>query len=222
MEANAQPSFIPHDAGEPARPRRSGGGIGDLFLMLAILVFAASAALAAGVFFYQQYLTTVSNADLAKLNEAEKNFQPALIEELRRLDQRMHSAETLLAKHLAPSAFFIILNTVTAKTISYSSLSIAVDDTIKLEMDGIARSVNSVAFQADILAKEGAYLDPIFSNLSRQKDGVHFHLSTLINPDSINFEALTGGAASALTPLPLQSVAPASAFAPESTSTPAQ
>jgi len=219
MEANAQPSFIPHDAGEPVRPRRSGGGIGDLLLMLAILAFAASAALAVGVFLYQQYLTTASNNNLAKLNEAEKSFQPALIEELQRLDRRMRSAEEILATHLAPSAFFIILNTVTAKTVSYSSLSIAVSDTIKLEMDGIARSVNSVAFQADILAKEGAYQDPIFSNLSRQQDGVHFHLSTLINPDSINFEALTDGAASALTPASMQAVVPVSAFSPTSTST---
>ena len=67
-------------------------------------------------------------------------------------------------------------------------------------MDGIARSVNSVAFQADILAKEAMYQNPIFSNLDRQKDGVHFHLSTFINPDLINFQWLTSGAATALPP----------------------
>src|SRR3989344_4044458 len=209
MEANAQPTFIPHDAGEPARPHRSGGGLGDLLLMLAILAFAASLALAVGVFLYQQYLSTVSANNLARLNDAEKKFQPALVEELERLDKRMHSAEVILRDHLAPSAFFIILNTVTAKTISYSSLNLVVTDRIKLDMDGVARSVNSIAFQADILSKEGAYQNPIFSNLDRQKDGVHFHLSTYINQDPINFEALTGGAASALTPPP--SISPQSA-----------
>lgn len=212
MEANAQPSFIPHDAGIPARPHRSGGGIGDLVLMLAILIFAASAALGVGVFLYQQYLTTAAASNLAKLKKAQEQFQPALITQFERLDQRMHAAEALLGAHLAPSAYFIILDAVTAKTVSYSSLSLVVSDTIKLEMDGVARSVNSVAFQSDLLSKEGAYQNPIFSNLDRQKDGVHFHLSTLINPDSINFQVLTGGGAAQV--LPSVEVAPAAATSP--------
>ena len=205
MDANTGTSFIPHDAGTPARSRRSGGGLADVILMLAILAFAASAALAVGVFLYHQFLSTQANADLAKLASAEKQFQPELVDQLERLDKRMHSASSLLSKHLAPSAFFTILDAVTAKTISYSTLSFLVSDTVKLDMDGVARSVNSVAFQADLLSKEPSFESPIFSNLDRQKDGVHFHLSTLINPDSINFEALTGSVSSVpTTPAPVQ------------------
>jgi len=192
METNAQPTYIPHDAGEPVRPRESGGGIGDLVLMLAILAFAASAALAVGVFLYLQYLSGVAASDLAKLIEAEKKFQPALVEELQRLDRRMNAAEAILGTHLAPSSFFTILNTVTAKTISYSSFELKVADGIELEMDGVGRSVNSIAFQADLLGKDSAYQNPIFSNLDRQKDGVHFHLSASIDPMAINFERLVG------------------------------
>lgn len=220
MDANTQPSFIPHDAGVPNRPRPSGSGLGDLILMLAILAFAASAALAVGIFLYHQYLTSIAASDLAKLKSAEEQFQPALVSQLERLDKRMQSAEAILGEHLAPSAFFTILNAITAKTISFTSLNFVVADSIKLDMDGIARSVNSVAFQADLLAKEATYQNPIFSNLDRQKDGVHFHLSTFINPDSINFNALTSGAASEPAPqaeLPPAAPAPTSPFTASST-----
>ena len=105
---------------------------------------------------------------------------------------RMNAAEAILGTHLAPSSFFTILNTVTAKTISYSSFELKVADGIELEMDGVGRSVNSIAFQADLLGKDSAYQNPIFSNLDRQKDGVHFHLSASIDPMAINFERLVG------------------------------
>lgn len=216
MDANAQPSFIPHDAGTPASTRRRSGGLMDLLLILAILAFAASAALAVGVFLYHQYLSSVAAADLAKLKRAEESFQPALISQLERLDNRMHSAEAILSKHLAPSAFFTVLDAITAKTVSYSSLNITVADRIKLDMDGVAQSVNSVAFQADLLSKDGTYQNPIFSNLDRQKDGVHFHLAALINPDSINFQSLTGGGASSLEASVRESVRESTSTLPQS------
>lgn len=212
MEPTTQPSFIPHDAGTPARPRPAGSGFGDIILMFAILAFAVSAALAVGVFLYVQYLTSVSNADHTKLLEAQKRFEPALVTELQRLDNRINSASAILSTHLAPSVFFVILDAITAKTVSYSSFALSVADDIKLEMDGVARSINSVAFQADLLSKDGAYQNPIFSNLTRDKEGVHFHLSTEINQDALDFESLTNAAAGSLVPQ-TPSLAPAASGA---------
>ena len=50
-------SFIPHDTSvAPPSHRSGGGGLNDLLLLCAIVLFVASVALAIGVFLYGQYL----------------------------------------------------------------------------------------------------------------------------------------------------------------------
>ena len=195
METGIQSSFIPKDAGDAQRSHTRGGGLSDLLLMFAIVAFAASAALAVAVFLYLQFQQSTANSDVAQLKRAEQQFEPKLIGDLTRLDDRMHTAESILNTHVAPSAAFDALDQVTAKTISYASLQIQVSDAhrITLVAHGTARSVNSIAFQADILSKSGVFQNPIFSGLARQKDGFHFDLSALINPSAINYVQLTGG-----------------------------
>lgn len=196
MESNIQSSFIPHDAGKPAKlSRRSEGGLADLALMLGIVAFAASAALAVGVFLYQQYLYSVRASDLTQLKRARDQFQPDLIQQLTRLDDRMQVADVVLGAHVAPSAFFNALNQVTAQTVFFSNLDMKTTDPHKvaIEMSGIGESVNSIAFQANLMSKSGLFSNPIFSNLDRQKDGVHFDLDVVVDPSKINFVTLTGG-----------------------------
>ncbi|HEY4487210.1 MAG TPA: hypothetical protein VI483_00420 [Candidatus Paceibacterota bacterium] len=200
MEPTAQPSFIPHDAGTPQAARRtSAGGLWDLLVILGIVILAASCALAGGVFLYKQYLNSTKNSQLAQLKEANERFDKSLVEKLTRLDNRMDSAEMLLGTHVSPSAFFASLNQVTAKTVSYTNLDVLISDprNIEVKMTGVARSVNSVAFQADILSKSGVFTNPIFSDLDRQRDGVHFALTMAVDASRINFENLINSAISA-------------------------
>lgn len=208
MESNIQSSFIPQDAGKPVSLRRGGSsGLADLTLMLAILAFAASAALSGGVFIYNQYETATASSALSQLQQKEKEFQPQIITQLRRLDNRMQAAQVILASHIAPSVFFDILNQITAKTITYSSLTFDASNPkqIKLELDGSGQSVNSIAFQSNLLEKSGVFQTPIFSNLDHQTDGVHFHLSAFIDSSTLSFEKLT-----ASQPVSVAPVAPAS------------
>lgn len=215
MEPGIQSSFIPHDAGKPLNARRlSEGGISDLIFILAIIALAASCALAGAVFLYQQYLQSTSASDLAQLERARSQFEPALVEQLTRLDDRMLAAESVLNTHIAPSALFNVLNQVTLKTISFSSLDFEASDQhhIQVKMQGVAQSVNSIALQADLLSKSAVFTSPIFSSIDRQRDGVHFALTALVNPAALNFVQLIGGApASAGTAAPSANV-PTSAF----------
>ena len=218
MEPAGQPSFIPHDAGESKAARRSSeGGLWDLLLMLGIVALAVSCALAAGVFVYQQYLKTSINRSLDRLREAREQFDPSLVNQLTRLDNRMQSADDLLATHLAPSAFFSVLDQITAQTVAYQGLEMEVNDPrrITLKMSGVARSVNSIAFQADLLSQSGVFTSPIFSNLDRQKDGVHFSLNSFIDATKINFADLINVAMSAAS-----GATQASPAAPETPSAP--
>jgi Tfp pilus assembly protein PilN len=201
MESGIQSSFIPKDAGKASTSPRfeRSGGLPDLLLLIAIVLFVASCALAGGVFLYQQYLSTSAESKLSQLKSAQEAFDPALIHEITRLDDRMRIADQVLGRHLAPTAIFLALQQATLSTISFTSLTIEASDPaqMKMEMQGIAQSVNSIALEADILSRNGVLTNPIFSGITRQQDGVHFKLEALINPAAINYVALLSGAARA-------------------------
>ncbi|MBV9159047.1 MAG: hypothetical protein JO019_00415 [Candidatus Kaiserbacteria bacterium] len=198
MEGGIQSSFIPKDAGRPtAAPRiERGGGLGDLLLLISIVLFVASAALAGAVFLYQQYLQSSATSKVAQLKRAQQAFEPALIQQLTRLDDRMRAADAILSQHLAPTAFFTVLGQATLTTVSFKTLDLEAGDPkhITIKMQGVAQSVNSIALQADLFSKNGVITSPIFSDISRQPDGVHFNLSAFINPATINYVSLVNGA----------------------------
>lgn len=204
-------SFIPHDTSVARPSGRRSGGLGDLLLLSAIVIFVASAALAVGVFLYGQYLVTENNTKLVQLERAKAGFQPALIQQLTRLDDRMHAADRILAGHIAPSLFFRALEEATLQTVSFQTLDFQASEnqTLAVKMAGIAESVNSIALQADLFSKNGVVTSPIFSNITRQPDGVHFNLSAVINPSAINFAGSGGSTGGAL-----QGVAPPASSSP--------
>jgi hypothetical protein len=228
MAEQATPgSFIPHDTVVTPRARREGGGLNDLLLLLGIVLFVASAALGVAVFLYQQFLQTESTSKVAQLERAKSSFEPSLIQQLTRLDDRMHSADAILGTHIAPSGLFRALEQATLKTVAFQTLDFEAADAqrIAVKMQGIAASVNSIALQADLFSKNGVISSPIFSNIARQFDGVHFNLAAVVNPSAINYAsaaaASTQAAQGELMPtIPTAPEAPASPFdgAPADTS----
>ncbi len=202
-------AFIPHDTVAAVRSVKRAGGLNDLLLLSGIVLFVASAALAVAVFLYQQFLNTESASKLAQLQRAKAAFEPSLIEQLTRLDDRMHAADGLLSAHIAPSAFFRALEQATLTTVSFQTLDLEAADArhITVKMQGIAQSVNSIALQADLFSKNGVITSPIFSGIARQPDGVHFDLSAIVNPNTISYLSL--GQSGSLQPL-TPSVPPAS------------
>jgi len=206
-------SFIPHDTSvSPAASRRGGGGLNDLLLLFAIVIFVASVALAIGVFLYGQYLAKENTAKLAQLERAKASFQPALIQQLTRLDDRMHAADRVLSAHIAPSLFFRALEEATLQTISFQTLDfqVAENQNLTVKMAGVAESVNSIALQADLFSKNGVISSPIFSNIARQSDGVHFNLTAVVDPSAIKYAGGGGspGGAGETTSAPDQGSSP--------------
>jgi hypothetical protein len=214
MESGIQSSFIPQDASRPtAVPRNSNGGSGglaELGLLVSIVLLVASAALAGAVFLYAEYAQTSASSKVAQLQRAKDAFEPSLIAQITRLDDRMHAADTLLAAHTAPVAIFDALQAATLSTVAFSQLSYSGFDAqnMKIKMQGVAQSVNSIALQADLFSKNGVVIDPIFSDITRQSDGVHFTLSAAINPAAINYGQVisnAGAQTAATAPAAIQS-----------------
>ena len=64
---------------------------------------------------------------------------------------------------------------------------------VTVSMTGLAQSVNSVAFQSEVLANGNVIRNPIFSGISRQADGVHFSVVADIDPVSIGYSQIVLG-----------------------------
>lgn len=193
METGIKSSFIPQDATVPRAVRAPGRtGLADLLILISIVFLVASLALAAGVFLYLQYLDTSRTAKLGQLEVARQQFEPSLIQTLTRLDDRMHVASAVLKEHIAPTIFFQLLGQLTLQTVAFSNLTFQGGDAqnMTIAMDGVARSVNSIALQADNLSKSGVITNPLFSNIDRRVDGVHFNLTAVINPTSLNYSQI--------------------------------
>jgi hypothetical protein len=195
METGIQSSFIPHDAGEvKLTPPRIGGsgGFSEFMLLISIVLVVASGALAAGVFVYKQYLTTSTNSKKEQLQRAKDAFDPSLIQQLTRLDDRMHAGSAILSQHIAPTVFLSALSQATLTSVSFKQMSLSNNDqqNINVKLSGIAQSVNSIALQAQVFGKNGVIARPIFSNIGRKPEGVQFDLSFSVNPKALNYQQM--------------------------------
>lgn len=204
MEPGTQ-SFMPHEMPSSAQAlNNQRRGVGDLMALLSIVLVVASIALAAGIFLYGGYLHSSAASKTDQLERAKAAFEPSLINELTRLDDRMRAASEVLGTHIAPTTFFNMLEQTTIQTIAFSSLSFEASDpqNMKIEMDGVAASVNAIALQADLFSRGGMITSPIFSNIDRELDGVHFNLSAQVNPAAISYSQVAAGVAAPPLPQP--------------------
>lgn len=197
MESPINSSFIPTKISLGERPREEyGSDAFDVIVLLGVIALVVAGTMAAGVFLYKQFLTNDLSAKKEQLNKAKKAFQPDLVRDLTRLDERISIAEGVLQSHIAPSAFFEVLNQITLKTIEYKSLEYEYSgDALHVRMKGKAASVNGIAYQARVMSTHPAIKNPIFSINAIGKDGVEFEVELDINPDAVNFAALISAAA---------------------------
>lgn len=193
MESNIRSSFIPQSplVAPVAGPRRGGTGGADLALLIALVLFVASVVLAVGVFLYVQYVKTAAESKLSQLQRAKEAFEPALIAELTRLDDRMKAADEVLALHTTPSDIFHLLQQLTLQTVAFSNFTFRAQNErdVTVTMQGVAQSVNSIALQADLLAKSGLIVNPIFSNINRTVEGVRFDFTSSVNQEKLRYRA---------------------------------
>ncbi len=195
MDQKTHTSFIPKKslatASQSQRTEIAGAksSIGIVFL-ITLIIFIGVLALAIGVFLYQQFLLQNIEKKSASLYRARAAFEPALIEEIGRLDIRMNSAQEILDNHKALSIFFDLLETSTLVSLQFQDLVYKVDEVgkINVSMSGSASSFSSVALQSDIFGENKFIQEPIFSNLNLDNKGnVVFDFSAFIDPRLLSY-----------------------------------
>ena len=191
MDSKIKASFIPDKSlsKRSTKTLTSAGGIGDLLMLLSVVILAAMIALAAGVFLYDRFLASNVVKKEAQLARSREAFDPVLIQNLIRLDNRLNAASDILVRHLAPSEVFALLQSFTLQSISYKSLTynIGEDGIIHISLTGDAQSVNGVALQSSVFGENSAIVNPIFSDLNLTATGVSFDMSAILDPLALQY-----------------------------------
>jgi len=192
MEPQFRTSFVPKKPVETAGRRTVRRAPLSIFFILGLVVFLASVALSLGAFVYQQYLESSISRKAAELEQARAVFEPALIQELTRLDARLETSKNLLNQHTALTRLFAFLESKTLQNVQFRDFrySALPDGKIALSMNGRAVSFSSVALQSDVFGNSEFIQSPIFEDLNvDQLGGVVFNVSAFINPALLSYRA---------------------------------
>jgi hypothetical protein len=121
MDTNFQTSFIPK---KPlAEERVVAPTHTSLYSFIATLIFFASLAAGAGVYFYQASLAKSLTNSQSELAIARNSFEPTRIAMLEVLDRRITDSKQLLAAHVAVSPIFAALEADTLKSVQFTKFS---------------------------------------------------------------------------------------------------
>ena len=200
MEPKFKTSFIPKQAltdqtektsAPVSRPRKSR----SMASVFSFIVLVGAIALSVAVFAYNQYLEQSIAQKSEMLQRAREAFQPALIRELERLDQRIESAEQLLADHTAPSGLFTLLEATTLKSVRFNNLSFRVEgQNVAITLEGAALNFDAVALQSDVFGSNRFIKDPIVSGLDVSTDNlITFNVDATVDSRFLSYTNLLNG-----------------------------
>jgi hypothetical protein len=189
-------SYIPKSPLANNRPSAYTKRNVPILTVVALLVFFAAAALSGGLFVYKKYLGASLEDKKITLDKTRSAFDPALIEELRRLDLRIEHSKKLLANHTAMSILFDILGRATLQNVQYKSFSLSMPEegVTRIKLSGLARTYASVALQSDSFNTTKGIKNPVFSELSLDNFGnVTFSISADLDFDVFRYSNLLVG-----------------------------
>ena len=199
MDPQVRTSFIPKKPIESGQPSRRSGGMG-IFFFVSMVLFLGSIALAGGAFAYEKYLAQSITSKSDQLDRARAAFEPATIQDLMRLDDRLHYSKQIINTHVAPSTIFDLLSASTLTSVSFSkfNFTLSPDGKATLGLEGNTRTFSEVALQSDEFGKVRALRDVLFSNFNVQDSGaVLFAVNATLDPGFILYRsALVSGPAS--------------------------
>jgi len=185
-----QTSFIPK---KPIIESQSSGSGISLFLLLSIILFIVSIALAGGVWLWQNSLTAQIEKDKAALSAAKGSYEEDTIVPLIRLNDRLVESKKLLDNHLAISPIFTLLEKNVLRNIRLKTLkfSYAGADKIRIDLSGIAASYDALSKQSDAFGDEGLrnfISQPVISDFSPTPDGsISFSFNASVDPKLVSY-----------------------------------
>jgi len=191
MEVKMQTSFIPK---KPVIQDTSEGSGISLFLLLAIIIFIVTTALAGGVWLWQKSLVAQTEKEKAELVAAKASYEEDTINSLIRLNDRIEESKVLLSNHIAISPVFLMLEKNILRNIRLKNMkfSYAGSDKIKLDLSGTASNYDALSKQSDAFGSETLrkfISQPVVSDFNPTVDGsISFNFTALVDPGLVSYE----------------------------------
>jgi hypothetical protein len=168
-------------------------------MIIAVFLFVLSLAGAGFVYLWEGVLISAQEGYRSDLNKSKNQFNPGLIEELKRANTKIDLSKELLKNHLAMSEIFDIVSKLTIESVRFKSLEVSLPvntkDSLKLSLRGEGASFKAIAFQSDVLGQSAQYgenkliKNPILSDLTVDANGrVAFNLTAQLSPTDISYE----------------------------------
>lgn len=196
MADQFQTSFIPKKTPGTGSSSRSQMSM-NLFAIVSIALFVVAALASVGVFAYKKISERELISKQADLERSREAFEPSLIEEIVRLDERITSAEKLVSDHVAMSGIFKLIEDTTLETVQFThfQLSRDADGMFRLALTGSATGFAAVALQSDELGEHPLLDDVLVSNFSVTDTGrVTFTAGMSVDPSVFDYEPPTAAA----------------------------
>ena len=190
-----QTSFIPKKPIVESQPTDSGV---SLFLLLSVIVFIVTIALAGGVWLWKGSLVKQIEKDRIDLVAARNSYEEGTINDLVRLNDRIEESQNLLSKHLAVTPVFALLEENIIKNVQLKTMkfSYAGVDKIKIDLTGTARNYDALSNQSDAfgdLSVKGILSEPVVSDFMLNPDGsVSFNFNALVSAELVSYEKIMG------------------------------
>lgn len=204
MDTKFQTSFIPKKPilMDQKTIKHSGGA--SVFMFISVIIFILSLAGAGFTFFWKDVLVKQQSSYQVELEKAEKRFDIALIEKLKKANTKIDLANQLLKKHIAVSEVFDIINSLTTEGIRFDNFEftspIATGDSARITVKGTGNSFSSIAWQSDVLGQSIKYgknkvvKNPVLGDLVLDDKGnVGFTLTAGFDIGDIYYEKVLTG-----------------------------
>jgi hypothetical protein len=184
--------------GGPKKSKGSQGGktfgsmfSGNLFLVVGIIIFLGTGAVAGGMYGYQYFIQSDIEEKSRQLEAAEEEIDPKLIDELERLDAQFSHARGILAGHETLTPFFGLLERNTVRAVSFKSFQYSKgNDAHSVSLEGQADSYMTLALQSDVLNDAEPINGASFSNLTLNDDGnIEFKLTASVNSSLFSYSS---------------------------------
>jgi len=186
-------SFIPKKSLAPISKRKPSVG---LYFIISVIVFLLATAGSVGVIVYKAYVEGGIESKAVSLQRAKEAFDPRLIDDLSRLDNRIESSGNILSSHIALTPLFDLLEELTLKNVRFEQFEFLVLDSgeMTLVMTGEAVNHATVVLQSDLLGQSRFLKDQIFSDINPDRSGnIGFSLEATVDPSLVSFRGNVEG-----------------------------
>jgi hypothetical protein len=180
-------SFIPKKA--VVEERKAEGSVG-LLTAFVVIFFLVTLLTTVGMFLWKKSSDQNLVSTQKNFEELKNRFQPELIADLKRMDDRLNSAASLTSQHISPSKFLTFLQSVTFKDVRFTSFNYTFEETgLKFILKGQAKNYAIIAMQSDAFKNNKYIKEYLFSNLNPEANGlISFDISMSVDPSFVLFD----------------------------------